>query len=101
MTETCLSTLRESDLLGRIGGEEFAILFVEAGLESAVNLAERIRKALSEIGIQAEKETVSFTVSIGVSASREDDTGLEDILKRTDDALYKAKNSGRNRVMTA
>jgi diguanylate cyclase (GGDEF)-like protein/PAS domain S-box-containing protein len=99
MTETCLSTLRKSDIFGRIGGEEFAIIFVEADLEKAVRLAERIRKYVLKITIQAEPELVSFTVSIGVSASVRDDTSLEEILKRSDDALYRAKKAGRNRVM--
>jgi diguanylate cyclase (GGDEF)-like protein/PAS domain S-box-containing protein len=99
MTETCLSTLRKSDIFGRIGGEEFAILFVEADLENAVNLAERIRNAVSEITIPTETASVSFTVSIGVSEREQDDVSLAEILKRADDALYRAKNTGRNRVM--
>lgn len=98
--EACLATLRKSDIFGRIGGEEFAVIFIETSLNEAIKLAERIRHMLSRIIIPAETGLIKFTVSVGVTEGRQDDKSLEDILKRADDALYNAKNAGRDRVVS-
>lgn len=86
------------DLLGRIGGEEFAILLPETGLAGAIRVAERIRLALAESSITHEEATFGITVSLGVSLYHDGERSLEDALKRADDALYRAKANGRNRV---
>lgn len=99
LVKSCTSNLRKSDIFGRIGGEEFAVLLVETQAEAAIEVAERLRQRL------AEKQTtidggipINFTVSIGVAHARREDKHLDDLIKRADTALYQAKNQGRNRV---
>ncbi|RYY28348.1 MAG: sensor domain-containing diguanylate cyclase [Sphingomonadales bacterium] len=89
--------LRPQDTLGRIGGEEFAILLPDCSLEQAIAVAGRINAILRTTPIAlASGETVTVTVSIGVHIER-DERNLEQLLKRADKALYQAKNSGRDR----
>ncbi len=90
--------IRTTDIFGRIGGEEFALLMPETGLESALHLAERIRQHIANQDIEAEGQMLNVTVSIGLDIYREDDPNIQAILRRSDLALYKAKESGRNKV---
>ncbi|MCP4163751.1 MAG: GGDEF domain-containing protein [Deltaproteobacteria bacterium] len=90
--------LRKSDFLARIGGEEFVALLPETDKEGALDAAERFRKTVAKIEFIHRKETVTITISAGVTCARESDKKFEDIFKRMDSALYDAKNSGRNRV---
>jgi diguanylate cyclase (GGDEF)-like protein len=83
-------------LVGRIGGEEFAILLPGRDEAAAVALAERIRRALTDAAMEVDGHAVGATVSIGVAASRIGD--LAGLLGRADSALYRAKEEGRNRV---
>ena len=94
-----LSTLRISDLSGRIGGEEFAAL-LPCPLEEGVLAAERVREAFEASGIVSEQGPVDTTVSIGVAGGPAG-TELEVLLAAADTALYQAKRSGRNRVEAA
>jgi diguanylate cyclase (GGDEF)-like protein len=90
--------LRAEDTLGRLGGEEFAAILPETGKVGAAQVAERLRTAVSEIVIKTPTGPLSFTVSIGVAeGAKEDD--FQEILKRADDAMYQAKDQGRNRVV--
>lgn len=90
--------LRPADILGRYGGEEFVIGLVEADEKIAEQIAERIRKKISESSFQREEHKASVTVSIGVAAKAEGVERLEVLIERADRALYKAKDAGRNRV---
>ncbi|MCP3926993.1 MAG: GGDEF domain-containing protein [Desulfobacterales bacterium] len=90
--------LRKSDFLARIGGEEFVALLPETDKEGALDAAERFRKTVAKIEFIHRKETVTITISAGVTCARVSDKKFEDIFKRMDSALYDAKNSGRNRV---
>jgi diguanylate cyclase (GGDEF)-like protein/PAS domain S-box-containing protein len=95
------SVLRSTDIAGRIGGEEFALMLPETGLTEAVAVAERLRKTVEQKSIPVPgSESVSCTVSIGVTEMQGKDPGIDDLLKRADEALYQAKASGRNRVET-
>jgi len=94
-----LSTLRISDLSGRIGGEEFAAL-LPCPLEEGVLAAERVREAFEASGIVSEQGPVDTTVSIGVAGGPAG-TELEVLLAAADTALYQAKRTGRNRVEAA
>ena len=94
------STLRGSDLLARIGGEEFMAVLPDTSLDEAALLAERLRAAVSAsaIGLAASQRVV--TVSIGV-AQRQADDSAESLLAQADAALYQAKRGGRDRVQVA
>lgn len=97
----CLEVLRENDVLGRIGGEEFSIILPETELAGALSVAERFCRTIAELQIQEEDRLIRFTVSIGVTSFRHDDTGIEAVLRRADEALYLAKKGGRNKVVSA
>lgn len=102
LAEVCLHTLREIDIPGRLGGEEFAVLLVETQAEQAMEAAERLRMALADAHLPLENgQTLSFTVSVGVAHLKPEDLNIADLLRRADTALYAAKNSGRNRVCVA
>lgn len=90
--------LREQDVLGRIGGEEFAVMLIETGIAEGLIIAERIRKSISELLINIQNYEIRCTVSIGVSVLLEKDENYLSIHKRADDELYKAKRGGRNKV---
>lgn len=99
--QTCQECLREEDLLGRLGGEEFAVLLPHADLESGCAKAHGIRERFATQVIQLPGDlTFSCTVSIGVTAPEDDALSLETLLQQADTALYEAKRSGRNRVVT-
>jgi len=92
------STFRQVDVVARIGGEEFAVLLPSADLAIAQRVAERLRAAIEAQPTQTEAGPVACTVSIGIAAMDEATPSVEALLKRADEALYAAKNSGRNRV---
>ncbi|UEM21953.1 diguanylate cyclase [Skermanella mucosa] len=99
--------IRENDLAGRMGGEEFAILLPEAREDEAVAVAERVRHHVAGLRLPARSAEgapgagIRFTVSLGVAEGRRDDSRIEQPLARADQALYEAKAAGRNRVMRA
>ncbi len=98
LADCCKKGLRSFDVLGRLGGEEFGVLLINLDSKLAHKIAERLRKDIENLTIQTQKGTVTFTVSIGLTTFRNDGNDLESKLKIADKALYKAKNSGRNRV---
>lgn len=91
-------TLRETDLAGRMGGEEFAALLPETDARGAHEVAERLRHTLAETGATTGGTQLHVTASIGLAQRNEADKDLAGLLKRADEALYRAKQSGRNRV---
>jgi diguanylate cyclase (GGDEF)-like protein len=91
--------LREVDLVARIGGEEFVILLPESTGEMGVHVAERLRSAIEGNMMTFEDAVVHFTISAGVTPMLASDVGWESMLRRADAAMYKAKRSGRNRVV--
>ena len=99
MGTCCLQTLREVDILGRIGGEEFAVMLPGIDGGQALEAAERLRQALAEMVVSLPSgKAVSLTVSIGVSGALGANESLDEMLKRADEALYAAKHAGRNCV---
>ena len=90
-------TARPETLLGRIGGEEFALLLPHADLPSALSAAERLRESVETIELAADGKTFGLTISIGVCQIT-GDMSLEGALQQADQALYEAKRHGRNRV---
>lgn len=95
---TIKSLLRKTDLVGRVGGEEFAICLPDTGLDDATRLAEKIRMTVSESALEVEGKTVTYTVSIGVDFSEPNDDSIDNLFKRSDIKLYSAKFKGRDRV---
>lgn len=94
------SALREEDILGRIGGEEFAVFLVRPQQEYIIQVAERLRSVIAETQWLIEDNEIECSVSAGVSYVRQTDETISQLMHRADLALYKAKESGRNQVIT-
>ena len=92
------SSLREIDIIGRYGGEEFGIVLTGIGREGSLQVAERLRSGIEHVVFTAYDETVSTTVSIGISVFPDDGVDRNSLIESADRALYKAKAQGRNRV---
>jgi diguanylate cyclase (GGDEF)-like protein len=90
--------MREYDTVARYGGEEFAILMPEADLAAAKGVAEVLREAVANIAIASELGEIRPTISCGIAELNDADSSAEDLLRRSDEALYRAKHDGRNRV---
>lgn len=97
----CRRHLRESDIIGRLGGEEFVALLPDTHLSGAVRVAERIREKIAEMAFVSEEDGVRFhvTATIGVAELGPEDRNADDMIRRADGALYRGKNAGRNRVV--
>ncbi|WP_156921456.1 sensor domain-containing diguanylate cyclase [Desulfovibrio inopinatus] len=91
-------TFRQVDVIGRIGGEEFACALPETNLNGAICVAERLRASIVDLPLLTVKGSLSVTISIGVAELDDADENFEALYSRSDRALYKAKNNGRNRV---
>jgi len=98
MVKRCKKGLRNIDLLGRYGGDEFICLLVETDLESAREAAERTRKRVEKTPIKTDRGPLNITISIGVAALSEKHPSLSAALSSADDALYVAKKNGKNKV---
>jgi len=94
LSKTITKKARESDLFARWGGEEFVLLFNNTNIKDATNLAESFRKMIQNV---KHPSAGNITISFGVTQYKKNDT-IESMFKRADDALYEAKNSGRNCV---
>ncbi|PHR69919.1 MAG: hypothetical protein COA66_13910 [Arcobacter sp.] len=101
LAEKLMHDLRSCDVVSRLGGEEFAIIFPDTNIEQAKYKAETIRKEVESLKLDLiDSKKLSFTISIGVSSlDHKKDSDFELILKRSDEALYEAKKSGRNKVI--
>jgi diguanylate cyclase (GGDEF)-like protein len=92
---------RSSDLIGRIGGEEFALLLPGTPLDTAILCAERIRATLATTIVTLCGKRLPLTASLGVSSCQHHDDAIEMVMGRADRALYASKHAGRNRVSAA
>lgn len=90
--------LRDSDIIGRFGGEEFVVLLPGADTVEACRVAERLRGRISKLAVPAEEATVNITISAGVALFRTHGQDLIELLAAADLALYRAKESGRDRI---
>jgi diguanylate cyclase (GGDEF)-like protein/PAS domain S-box-containing protein len=109
----CQDMLRETDIFGRVGGEEFAVILPETDAGGAAKLAERLRLRVNKLVIESEGQEFGFSVSIGVAERQGSKDGenrrkgdapgddIEEVLARADRALYEAKEAGRDRVSVA
>jgi diguanylate cyclase (GGDEF)-like protein len=98
---TIKDAIRQIDLVGRYGGEEFSVFLAETGLDEARVVAERIRASIENRHIRAYDEELQVTISIGIAMFPEHANDSQGLLSRADEALYQAKKTGRNRVCTA
>ncbi len=94
------TSVRDKDLIGRYGGEEFLLIFPETSLEVAQQVVERIRQHVGGTPIHLPEHSIPITISIGLTHFKHDDT-LESLLQRADEAMYAAKQAGRNCVAVA
>jgi diguanylate cyclase (GGDEF)-like protein len=102
-TLICFASILEKNLRGidfsaRYGGEEFIAALPHTDLESAIEISERIRSRLSSTQIKTKSGTINATVSIGIAQLNKNDTQIDDLIIRADNALYEAKSAGRNCV---
>jgi diguanylate cyclase (GGDEF)-like protein len=97
--EVCGRMLRPSDVIGRIGGEEFAAILPGSGIEAGYAVAERMRKAVAETGAMIDNSWVNCTVSGGVAAGAAPDNDTHALLRQADAGLYSAKSLGRDRIV--
>lgn len=100
-TDVCRQQMRKSDILGRLGGEEFGMLLPETTIEDALNLAERIRMATAALEIMLDEGIFGLTVSIGLVEITTDNVSLDTVMRRADQAMYQGKEKGRNQVVIA
>lgn len=98
LAQTVKSNLRENDVFARIGGEEFIVLLPETGLSSAMMFAERIRKQVEATQLIIGDDTIAVTSSFGIATYTDNAETKSDFLERADQALYDAKEAGRNRI---
>jgi diguanylate cyclase (GGDEF)-like protein len=100
-TETARQSVRGSDLLGRLGGEEFAAVLTDTSADKAIMVAERIRENFAKAAQDVDSRPVGATVSIGVVHCDGAVLDIPELLAQADQALYFAKERGRNRVEVA
>lgn len=100
IADVCRQCIRESDILGRLGGEEFAICCPESTLDGALRIANRIREAISRETIEHNGKQTQFTVSLGVTEFTGGELSFDQLLNRADRLLYQAKEAGRDRVVS-
>jgi two-component system cell cycle response regulator len=102
MAERAVRQVRSVDLVGRLGGEEFVVVMPETSLSDALLVAERLRVAIADepFTLREHGEKLSVTVSVGVAMTGAGVESMDSLLKRADDALYAAKNAGRNCIIT-
>jgi diguanylate cyclase (GGDEF)-like protein len=98
VAQRCLKHIREIDILGRYGGEEFIILLPETNAKAAFSLADRLRKRVAENAVSTKVGPIYITISLGVAMLCDDDPDLETLFDHADSALYAAKEAGRNCV---
>lgn len=100
-SDTARDSVRSTDLLGRLGGEEFAAVLLDTSRDKAVAVAERIRESFAHAALEVDGRPVGATLSIGVACCQEAALDVPELLAQSDQALYFAKERGRNRVEVA
>jgi len=101
LVRVCKETLRISDIFARMGGEEFSAILPETDAQAALQSAERLREAVAKTKVVIDDKIISYTISIGLSQILGPKDSLEELMRRADTALYRAKDLGRNRVESA
>ncbi|MFN7113757.1 MAG: diguanylate cyclase [Alphaproteobacteria bacterium] len=97
-TMICTNALRNVDVFGRWGGEEFVALLPETDIQGATVIAERLRKLTADNLLTYNDHKINFTVSIGIAEFKDGETSIDGVLGRADNAVYDAKKAGRDRI---
>lgn len=97
-TMICTNALRNVDVFGRWGGEEFVALLPETDIQGATVIAERLRKLTADNLLTYNDHKINFTVSIGIAEFKDGETSIDAVLGRADNAVYDAKKAGRDRI---
>ena len=98
LARTADSFIRKIDFVGRLGGEEFAVILPRANKEPAYDMAQRLRLKIASLKLKGGEIEFGYTISMGVASLRANTKDLAELLRNADAALYKAKREGRNRV---
>ncbi len=98
LVQTVKNIVRKSDIIARYGGEEFCIVSYESKKDDAIYLAERLRNTIKNSVVVYKDKKIKYTVSFGVTTINKKVNNHEELLRKADAALYRAKNSGRDRV---
>ena len=98
LAELCRKQLRDADIIGRLGGEEFVVMLPGTALAEAVPVAERLREQIAEMEFETPHGSFRMTATIGLAALLAGDQGFDELVRRADDALYRGKAGGRNQV---
>ncbi|MBB3169539.1 tetratricopeptide repeat-containing diguanylate cyclase [Simiduia aestuariiviva] len=98
ISDAAASCLRKHDVLGRTGGEEFLVTLPSADLESASDVAQRLCETIADIDLRDVADNLSVSVSVGVAQCQKGDSDFSHLINRADNALYRAKDRGRNCV---
>ncbi|HEX2981372.1 MAG TPA: diguanylate cyclase [Anaerolineaceae bacterium] len=99
VAEVCQISLRQIDIMGRIGGDEFAVLLPETDLRTAVHIASRMRQHIADLKISSGVTSVSVTISMGIVSANRDSRNIAALLARADEKLYDAKRHGKNQII--
>lgn len=100
LSEIVRKCVRSTDIVARIGGDEFALILPETDIQSAEHLAENLRSRVGETCMAVEKCHCTFTVSIGIAQNLNREDSFEQLLQHADDAMYASKKKGRNIIST-
>jgi diguanylate cyclase (GGDEF)-like protein len=98
LTKRILNLVREIDIVGRYGGEEFTIILPETDCSEAVRVAERLRQFAASVPVQTDRDEVIITVCLGVAEAQPDAHDFPSLVARADAAMYDAKRGGQDRV---
>lgn len=98
VANAALQTFRKTDTVFRFGGEEFAVILTETDVDRAIIPLERFRKTIETLATEYQNDVIDITVSIGACEYNDNIKDKEDLLRKADEALYDAKNSGRNQT---
>jgi diguanylate cyclase (GGDEF)-like protein len=101
LADSCRACLRQQDVIGRYGGEEFVAFLPETPADLALDAAERLRHAVETLTVDSPQGPVKVTVSIGIATYNRATTSISALINAADRALYEAKQKGRNRVVVS
>ncbi len=96
--QTLRETIRETDIAGRYGGEEFGVILIDTQAQDALIVAERLRTAIEALTVSYEGNAIRYTISLGIAEQTEEMTDHSQLIECADQALYQSKQSGRNQA---